>query len=189
MYQSQGHTLDSRPVPHGNWFRVHLGGQGPETEHPCMADLITSCMWWPSERTMCRAREGGPHDAGHYNSRFWETDFFSDCGRWRSPYGEFFLRWYSQALLDYADKFLGAVGPVLHSKCTSIILDSVDEVCGEPSVSGVAWRDGVCAAEVGQPPVTAAVFGTSQCSLGGAGCGARQCARQRVRTACGSACV
>ena len=75
---------------------------------------------------------GGPHDAGGYNSRFWDTGFFSDCGRWRTPYGEFFLKWYSQSLLDYADSFLAAVGPVLQKRCPGIVLDTVNEVCFQP---------------------------------------------------------
>jgi beta-amylase len=38
---------------------------------------------------------GGPHDAGHYNSRSWETGFFkSQGGRWQSEYGHFFQSWY-----------------------------------------------------------------------------------------------
>jgi beta-amylase len=38
---------------------------------------------------------GGPHDAGHYNSRSWETGFFvSQGGNWQSEYGHFFLSWY-----------------------------------------------------------------------------------------------
>jgi beta-amylase len=42
---------------------------------------------------------GGPHDAGHYNSRSWETGFFkSQGGRWQSEYGHFFQSWYRCAL-------------------------------------------------------------------------------------------
>jgi beta-amylase len=38
---------------------------------------------------------GGPHDAGHYNSRSWETGFFkSQGGRWQGEYGHFFQSWY-----------------------------------------------------------------------------------------------
>lgn len=38
---------------------------------------------------------GGPHDAGHYNSRSWDTGFFkSQGGRWQSDYGHFFQSWY-----------------------------------------------------------------------------------------------
>jgi beta-amylase len=38
---------------------------------------------------------GGPHDAGHYNSRSWETGFFvSQGGNWQSEYGHFSLSWY-----------------------------------------------------------------------------------------------
>ena len=40
---------------------------------------------------------GGPHDAGNYNSRSWETGFFKSQGgggRWQSHYGHFFQSWY-----------------------------------------------------------------------------------------------
>lgn len=60
---------------------------------------------------------GGPHDAGHYNSREWETGFFrSDGGSWESDYGHFFLSWYSSQLLMHADRLLGAARTVVSSR-------------------------------------------------------------------------
>lgn len=60
---------------------------------------------------------GGPHDAGHYNSREWETGFFRDVGgNWDTPYGVFFLNWYSMLLVNHADKVLGAARKVLSEK-------------------------------------------------------------------------
>lgn len=50
---------------------------------------------------------GGPHDAGHYNSREWETGFFrNDGGSYLSEYGKFFLGWYSNELIQHADRIL-----------------------------------------------------------------------------------
>lgn len=58
---------------------------------------------------------GGPHDAGSYNSRSWETGFFvSQGGNWNSEYGHFFLSWYSGLLLKHADRILGAAAEVLN---------------------------------------------------------------------------
>jgi len=58
---------------------------------------------------------GGPHDAGGYNSRSWETGFFAcNGGTFDSPYGQFFLSWYSSLLLKHAHNVLGAVSEVLN---------------------------------------------------------------------------
>ncbi|KAL3498098.1 hypothetical protein ACH5RR_040830 [Cinchona calisaya] len=48
----------------------------------------------------------GPDNAGYYNSRPNETGFFCEQGDYDSYYGRFFLRWYSQALIDHADNVL-----------------------------------------------------------------------------------
>jgi len=59
--------------------------------------------------------QGGPHDAGHYNARSWETGFFlSAGGSWDSEYGRFFLAWYSGALLEHAEAVLGAAAAVMN---------------------------------------------------------------------------
>ncbi len=55
----------------------------------------------------------GPHDAGNYNSRAYETGFFCDGGSWTTEYGRFFLQWYSGALVRHADLVLSAVSEVL----------------------------------------------------------------------------
>jgi len=57
---------------------------------------------------------GGPHDAGHYNSREWETGFFrNDGGSYLSEYGKFFLSWYSGELIQHADRILSQARGVL----------------------------------------------------------------------------
>lgn len=48
----------------------------------------------------------GPDNAGSYNSRPHETGFFSDGGDYDGYYGRFFLRWYSQVLVDHSDHVL-----------------------------------------------------------------------------------
>lgn len=48
----------------------------------------------------------GPDNAGQYNSRPHETGFFCERGDYDSYYGRFFLRWYSQSLIDHADNVL-----------------------------------------------------------------------------------
>nr|CAD1830761.1 unnamed protein product [Ananas comosus var. bracteatus] len=48
----------------------------------------------------------GPDNAGTYTSQPHETEFFSDGGSYDSYYGRFFLGWYSQVLVDHADRVL-----------------------------------------------------------------------------------
>ncbi|KAL6656517.1 hypothetical protein ACP70R_007343 [Stipagrostis hirtigluma subsp. patula] len=48
----------------------------------------------------------GPDNAGHYNSEPNLTGFFCDGGDYDSYYGRFFLNWYSQVLVDHADRVL-----------------------------------------------------------------------------------
>lgn len=55
---------------------------------------------------------GGPHDAGHYNSSPEETGFFSYEGSWDTPYGRFFLSWYSASLLKHGDRLLSIASSI-----------------------------------------------------------------------------
>lgn len=48
----------------------------------------------------------GPDNAGQYNSRPHETGFFCERGDYDSYFGRFFLRWYSQLLMEHADDVL-----------------------------------------------------------------------------------
>ena len=74
---------------------------------------------------------GGPHDAGTYNSRSWETGFFvSQGGSWQSEYGRFFLRWYSGLLVRHADRVLGAAAEALNRPGRPRVLKRAVEVRG-----------------------------------------------------------
>ena len=71
----------------------------------------------------------GPHDAGHYNSTTWETGFFvSQNGSWNSPYGHFFLEWYSGLLVNHADRILASVSEVLNRHGRPRVFKAVQEV-------------------------------------------------------------
>lgn len=72
---------------------------------------------------------GGPHDAGHYNSRSWETGFFvSQGGNWQTEYGHFFLSWYSGLLVRHARRILGVAAEVLNTPGRPRMLKAVKEV-------------------------------------------------------------
>eukprot|EP00744_Colponema_vietnamica_P004728 GILI01007003.1.p2 GENE.GILI01007003.1~~GILI01007003.1.p2 ORF type:complete len:498 (+),score=163.82 GILI01007003.1:171-1496(+) len=52
---------------------------------------------------------GGPSNAGSYSDRLGSVAFYSGSGdNYKSPYGQFFLSWYSQSLIDHGDRLLGA---------------------------------------------------------------------------------
>jgi beta-amylase len=71
----------------------------------------------------------GPHDAGHYNSSSWETSFFtSQGGSWSTPYGHFFLSWYSGLLIRHTERILTAAHAVLNKRGRPRVLRMVEEV-------------------------------------------------------------
>ena len=46
-----------------------------------------------------------------------ETGFFATWGgSWDTPYGRFFMEWYSQAILDHGERLLQAVTSVFHTQ-------------------------------------------------------------------------
>ncbi|XP_075476673.1 inactive beta-amylase 9-like [Primulina tabacum] len=50
---------------------------------------------------------GGPHDAPGYNDTLISSGFFNENGgSWESPYGDFFLSWYSALLVSHGDRIL-----------------------------------------------------------------------------------
>lgn len=75
---------------------------------------------------------GGPTDAGHYNIWPEDTPFFRREGGWSSSYGEFFLSWYSQMLLDHGERIL--------SSAQSIFLGSGVKI--SVKVAGIHWHYG-----------------------------------------------
>jgi len=90
----------------------------------------------------------GPTDAGHYNNWPEDTQFFKkEGGGWSSPYGEFFLSWYSKMLLDHADRIL--------SKATPIFKDSNAKI--SVKVAGIHWHYGT---RSHAPELTAGYYNT-----------------------------
>jgi beta-amylase len=77
-----------------------------------LSNLQAAAIEFGREKYGC----GGPDDAGTYCQWPQESRFFSDGGSWSEVYGQFFLQWYSQQLLDHADAVLGITSHVF-SKC------------------------------------------------------------------------
>lgn len=59
----------------------------------------------------------GPDNTGSYNSQPQGTGFFCDGGDYDGLYGRFFLKWYSQVLIDHADQILCLAKLVFDSSC------------------------------------------------------------------------
>lgn len=91
----------------------------------------------------------GPTDAGSYNNWPEDTPFFKkEGGGWNSSYGEFFLSWYSQLLLDHGNRIL--------SSATSIFKDTAG-VKISVKVAGIHWHYGT---RSHAPELTAGYYNT-----------------------------
>lgn len=98
----------------------HDSGQGAEYELVALltsVDLNTWSLQCYDKYLMKKLRAAaerrghpewgqGPDNAGEYNSRPQDTEFFKDKGDYDSYYGRFFLRWYSKTLIEHGDRVL-----------------------------------------------------------------------------------
>lgn len=74
----------------------------------------------------------GPCDAGSYNNWPDDSDFFRREGGWSSPYGAFFLQWYSSLLLAHGERILSCAEGVYRN--TGVKLSG--------KVAGIHWHYG-----------------------------------------------
>ncbi|KAK7380124.1 hypothetical protein VNO78_32552 [Psophocarpus tetragonolobus] len=89
----------------------------------------------------------GP-SAGHYNNWPEDTQFFrKEGGGWNSPYGEFFLTWYSQMLLDHGDRILTSAKSIFDNTGVKISV----------KVAGIHWHYG---SRSHAPELTAGYYNT-----------------------------
>jgi beta-amylase len=90
----------------------------------------------------------GPTDAGEYNNWPEDTNFFKkDGGGWSSEYGEFFLSWYSQMLIDHGERILQSATSIFENKGTKISV----------KVAGIHWHYGT---RSHAPELTAGYYNT-----------------------------
>ncbi|XP_073001914.1 beta-amylase 1, chloroplastic-like [Typha latifolia] len=71
----------------------------------------------------------GPTDAGTYNDHPNDAPFFRRDGGWRTPYGDFFLSWYSQSLLDHCEHVLSSAASIFPPAVTLSV-----------KVAGIHWH-------------------------------------------------
>ncbi|KAG8372800.1 hypothetical protein BUALT_Bualt12G0104700 [Buddleja alternifolia] len=90
----------------------------------------------------------GPTDAGQYNNWPEDTNFFKKGGGgWSSQYGEFFLSWYSQMLLDHGERILQSAKGIFDNNSTKISI----------KVAGIHWHYGT---RSHAPELTAGYYNT-----------------------------
>ncbi|XP_073132203.1 beta-amylase 1, chloroplastic [Henckelia pumila] len=90
----------------------------------------------------------GPTDAGHYNNWPEDTVFFrKEGGGWNSTYGEFFLSWYSQMLLDHGERILQSTTSIFENPRVKISV----------KIAGIHWHYG---SRSHAPELTAGYYNT-----------------------------
>ncbi|CAL0332609.1 unnamed protein product [Lupinus luteus] len=90
----------------------------------------------------------GPTDAGEYNNWPEDTTFFrKEGGGWDSEYGEFFLTWYSQMLLDHGERILTSAKSIFNDIGVKISV----------KVAGIHWHYGT---RSHAPELTAGYYNT-----------------------------
>nr|XP_043631455.1 beta-amylase 1, chloroplastic [Erigeron canadensis] len=90
----------------------------------------------------------GPTDAGEYNNWPEDTNFFKkENGGWNSEYGDFFLTWYSQMLLDHGERILSSTTSIFENQGVKISV----------KVAGIHWHYGT---RSHAPELTAGYYNT-----------------------------
>jgi beta-amylase len=90
----------------------------------------------------------GPTDAGEYNNWPEDTNFFrKEGGGWDSEYGEFFLTWYSQMLLNHGERILTSAKSIYDNTGVKISV----------KVAGIHWHYGT---RSHAPELTAGYYNT-----------------------------
>ncbi|KAI6707637.1 hypothetical protein NL676_010599 [Syzygium grande] len=67
----------------------------------------------------------GPDNAGSYNAQPQETGFFCDGGDYDGYFGRFFLKWYSQVLIDHGDRVLALAKLAFDGTCIAAKLSGL----------------------------------------------------------------
>ncbi|GJN20800.1 hypothetical protein PR202_gb08222 [Eleusine coracana subsp. coracana] len=121
---------------------------------------------------------GAPTDAGGYHSWPEDTLFFKrDNGGWSTEYGDFFLSWYSQMLIDHGDRVLTGATSVYSG--TPGVEVSV-------KVAGIHWHYGT---RSHAPELTAGYYNTRARATGTSPSRARWPATARSSTSPASRCA
>ncbi|AEC10613.1 beta-amylase 7 [Arabidopsis thaliana] len=108
----------SCPIKHG-WRYPGVG------EFQCYDKYLSKSLRKAAESRGHLFWARGPDNTGSYNSQPQGTGFFCDGGDYDGLYGRFFLKWYSQVLIDHADQILCLAKLVFDSSCIAAKLPDV----------------------------------------------------------------
>ncbi|KAL9245379.1 hypothetical protein vseg_019040 [Gypsophila vaccaria] len=108
----------SHPIKHG-WRYPGIG------EFQCYDQYLIKSLRKAAEARGHSFWGKAPINAGFYNSRPNETDFFCDGGDYDGYFGRFFLDWYSRVLLDHADRILFLAKLAFEGTCIAAKLSGI----------------------------------------------------------------
>ncbi|XP_010523740.1 PREDICTED: beta-amylase 7 [Tarenaya hassleriana] len=108
----------SCPIKHG-WRYPGIG------EFQCYDKYLLKSLRKAAEARGHLFWARGPDNAGSYNSQPHETGFFCDGGDYDDFYGRFFLKWYSQVLIDHTDRVLSLAKLAFEGTCIAAKLPGV----------------------------------------------------------------
>ncbi|KAJ4967820.1 hypothetical protein NE237_014521 [Protea cynaroides] len=132
----------SYPELNGTWKFPGIGA------FQCFDKYMVSSLKAAAEAAGKPEWSGGPTDAGHYNSWPEDTQFFrKEGGGWNTPYGEFFLTWYSEMLLNHGERILSSAQSIFKSTGAKISV----------KVAGIHWHYG---SRSHPPELTAGYYNT-----------------------------
>ncbi|XP_021849858.2 beta-amylase 7 isoform X2 [Spinacia oleracea] len=108
----------SFPVKHG-WRYPGLG------EFQCYDQYMLKSLQKAAEARGHSFWAKGPTNAGFYNSQPYETGFFCNGGEYEGYYGRFFLKWYSQVLVEHGDRILSLAKLAFEGTCIAAKLSGI----------------------------------------------------------------
>ncbi|GLT60656.1 hypothetical protein SLA2020_334130 [Shorea laevis] len=108
----------SCPVKHG-WRYPGIG------EFQCYDQYMLKSLRKAAEMRGHAFWARGPDNAGSYNSLPHETGFFCDGGDYDGYYGRFFLKWYSQILVEHGDRVLSLAKLAFEGMCIAAKLPGI----------------------------------------------------------------
>ncbi|KAL6902332.1 hypothetical protein ACP4OV_005208 [Aristida adscensionis] len=118
----------SYPESNGTWAFPGIG------EFQCYDKYMLSSLKAAAEAVgKPEWGHGGPGDAGHYKEWPENTNFFRREGGWNTEYGQFFMSWYSQMLLEHGERILSGA---------SSVFTGTPGVKVSVKVAGIHWHYG-----------------------------------------------
>jgi len=122
-------------------FRSRLLGSAHNSCFDDVTDMVDRCVQYMLSSLKAAAEavgkpewgNAGPSDSGSYKDWPEDTPFFRREGGWNTEYGQFFMSWYSQMLLEHGERILSAATGVFTAS---------PGVKSSGKVAGIHWHYG-----------------------------------------------